>query len=235
MKFAIIISLLSVFLSGNEIPFKIGEKLIYAAKFNFIPSGEAALEIIGRENLNGIPTYHARYRVSTYPTLEKLYMLKDQVDIWMDEKELFTHKLQKKIHEGSYRKKITTTIDYKQSVAIINKDTVKIEGIVRDPYSLFYYLRSIPLKVGQLLDFSSFENKTKTFFQLSVAQTENIRTEAGNFECVLVEPFREGRFLFKNEGDMQIWFSNDTRRLPVQIQVKMKFGSMLLKLKKIEN
>ena len=39
--------------------------------------------------------------------------------------------------------------------------------------------------------------------------------------------------LFKNQGDIQIWISDDQKRLPVKIQIKMKFGSMTLLLKKV--
>jgi hypothetical protein len=34
---------------------------------------------------------------------------------------------------------------------------------------------------------------------------------------------------------MQIWFSDDEKRLPIQIHIKLKFGSMHLKLKEIVN
>ena len=45
--------------------------------------------------------------------------------------------------------------------------------------------------------------------------------------------FRKGKNLFKNQGDMQIWISDDAKKLPVKIRIKMKFGSMTLLLKKI--
>ena len=234
MKVRFILIMLVSFVFGNEIPFKVGERLIYSAKFNIIPSGEASLEVIVNEEINGHSTYHARFKASTHPTLDRLYKLRDQVDIWMDSEELFTHKLKKNIREGDYHKKILTVMDYEKSLAIINKDSVEISGYVRDPYSLFYYLRSIPLEVGQRLEFISFENKKTTRFQLSVTNITDIQTDLGKFECLLVKPFRKGQPLFKNEGDMQIWFSNDERKLPVQIQIKLKFGSMILKLKKIK-
>ena len=30
-----------------------------------------------------------------------------------------------------------------------------------------------------------------------------------------------------------IWFSNDKKRLPIQIKIKLQYGSMLLKIKEI--
>ena len=220
---------------GNEVPFQVGERLIYTAKFNIVPSGTASLEVVGNDEINGNETFHVRFKASTNPSLDRLYKLRDQVDIWMDADDLYTHKLKKNIREGNYHKKILTIMDYQNSLAVINNDSVKIDGFVRDPYSLFYYLRSIPLEVGQLLEFTSFENKKTTSFQLSVSNIEDVKTDLGKFECLLVKPFRKGKPLFKNEGDMKIWFSNDERKLPVQIQIKLKFGSMLLKLNKIKN
>ncbi len=85
------------------------------------------------------------------------------------------------------------------------------------------------------MEFTSFENKKSIFFKLAVAGRETVKTRAGNFNCLVVRPFRQGKTLFKNEGDMQVWFSDDERRLPIQIQIKMKFGSMHLKLKEIIN
>jgi len=233
MRIAIIIIL--TILNGQGHPFQIGEKLIYSASFNIIPSGEAVLEILGRDTINNNPTFHAKFSASTNPTLDRLYKLRDQVDIWMDETELFTHQLKKNLREGKYHKNIHTTIYYDDAFAIVNSDTVPITEPVRDPYSLFYYLRTLPLSVGPIMEFTSFENKKSTPFKLAVTGRETVKTLAGTFNCLVVKPFSQGKALFKNEGDMQIWFSDDEKRLPVQIQIKMKFGSMRLRLKEITN
>lgn len=230
--FFIFISILSISF-GQDFPFKVGEKLVYNAKFNIIPSGTAFLEVLSRDSINGNGVYHARFTAKTNLTFDPIFKIRDQIDIWMDEQTLYTHQLIKTIREGKYRKKISTTIYYQDSLAVINSDSIKIHDVVRDPYSLFYYLRSIPLEIGEVLEFKSFENKNTTLFKLSVTGTENISTKAGTFSCIIVRPYRKGKTLLKNKGDMQIWFSNDEKRLPVQIQIKMKFGSMLLKLKKV--
>ncbi len=230
--FFLFISILSISF-GQDFPFKVGEKLVYNAKFNIIPSGTAFLEVLSRDSINGNGVYHARFTAKTNLTFDPIFKIRDQIDIWMDEQTLYTHQLIKTIREGKYRKKISTTIYYQDSLAVINSDSIKIHDVVRDPYSLFYYLRSIPLEIGEVLEFKSFENKNTTQFKLSVTGTETISTKAGTFSCIIVRPYRKGKTLLKNKGDMQIWFSNDEKRLPVQIQIKMKFGSMLLKLKKV--
>jgi hypothetical protein len=60
-----------------------------------------------------------------------------------------------------------------------------------------------------------------------------VKSPLGTFSCKVIRPFSDGKNLFKNAGDMQIWISDDKKRLPVKIQIKMKFGSMMLLLKKV--
>ena len=139
----------------------------------------------------------------------------------------------KKIRQGNYKKDSHTIIDYDQSIAITNGDTVIIDQFLHDSYSLFYYLRTIPLIIGETIDFTAFDGKKITPFQVITKTKETIYTMAGTFPCLVVKPFREGTTLLKNKGDMMIWFSDDKNRLPIQIRIKLKYGSMLLKLNDI--
>jgi hypothetical protein len=98
---------------------------------------------------------------------------------------------------------------------------------------MFYYLRTIPLKEKEIMSFTSFEGKKIVHYNLQMTGKEIINSPVGTFVCKVIRPFRKGKKLFKNQGDMQIWISDDAKRLPVKIQIKMKFGSMTLLLKKI--
>ena len=86
---------------------------------------------------------------------------------------------------------------------------------------------SISLSISQL------EFAFDIDYKLQIKGNEIIRTELGSFTCTVIRPYQEGGNLFKNQGDMQIWISDDEKRLPVKIQIKMKFGSMTLLLKKV--
>ena len=108
-----------------------------------------------------------------------------------------------------------------------------IDFKARDSFSMFYYLRTIPLKKNEVMSFSSYEGKRIVHYNLQMTGTETIRTNLGTFNCKVIRPYREGNNLFKNQGDMQIWISDDSKRLPVKIQIKMKYGSMTLLLKNV--
>ena len=108
---------------------------------------------------------------------------------------------------------------------------VAINSLLYDPYSLFYYFRTLDLVSGKTIDLTVFDNKSLTEFQMIIASKERISVPAGAFDCMVVRPFREGKMLLKNEGDMTIWFSNDVHKIPVQIVLKIKYGTMVMKLK----
>ncbi|NOZ04311.1 MAG: DUF3108 domain-containing protein [FCB group bacterium] len=219
-------------LVSQTVPFKVGEILEYSAHFNVIPAGTASLQVLSIDTVNGVPTFHVRFEAKTSAIADRLYKIRDRIDTWLDRKNLATHKQSKRIREGSYRRKFDTIIDYSQSIAVTNGDTLSITHPVRDPYSLFYYLRTIPLSEGTVIPFTTFDSNVLTNFHVIVGGKETIFVPAGTFTSLVVKPYREGGILFKNQGAMKIWFSDDARRLPVQIHVKMKYGSMLLRLKK---
>ena len=232
-RILIIIALLVSLNYGQHIPFKVGEHLTYTLQFNIIKMGHGYLSVEAKDTISSIPSYHVKFQAKTSKFADNIYRVRDYIDIWLNTSELKTIKLVKQLNEGNYHKKYNTSIDYNNSIAIINNDTLKIAGAVRDPYSLLYYFRTIPLEIGQILDFTALDNKKLTDFQVIIDGKETVKTPAGTFPCIIIKPFREGKTLLKNDGDMKIWLSDDELRLPVQIQIKLKFGSMLLQLKTI--
>jgi len=229
----IIIALLISLNYGQNIPFKVGEHLTYTLQFNVIRMGRGYLSVESIDTISSLQSYHVKFRAKTSKFADNIFRVRDQIDIWLNTSDLTTLKLLKQLNEGKYHKNYDTSIDYNNLIAITNNDTIKINGPLQDPYSLLYYFRTIPLEIGQILNFTTFDNKKLTDFQVIVDGKETVKTPAGTFPCIIIKPFREGKTLLKNDGDMKIWFSDDELRLPIQIQIKLKFGSMLLQLKTI--
>ena len=217
----------------QEIPFKVGELLKYSAQFQQIPVGEAELFFKGEEKLNEIDVYHVTWKAYTKGLASTVFKIQDKIDIWIDKKDFFTHRLKKDINEGSYSKKVDVKFDYAKSIATTDSKEIPIDFKARDPFSMFYYLRTIKLKENIVMNFSAYEGKKIINYNLQMTGREIIKSPIGEFKCKIIKPFRNGKNLFKNSGDMRIWISDDKQRLPVKIQIKMKVGTMTLLLKEI--
>ena len=62
------------------------------------------------------------------------------------------------------------------------------------------------------------------------------RSVLGKFNAIRYEAFLFNDVIYKREARLFVWISDDARRLPVQIQVRMKFhiGTVTLQLDKVE-
>ena len=110
----------------GQIPFKVGESLQYYAEFNLVRVGEAKLKISEIEKINNIDSYHVTYYAKTKGLADRLFKIRDKIDIWIDKEEFFTHQLIKDINQGNYRNKIDVKIDYKKSIATTSNKEVQI-------------------------------------------------------------------------------------------------------------
>ena len=227
----IIIFHTAVFAINN--PFKVGELLKYSAEWNGIKVGNAELFLSGTELFNDIETYQITFTTRTNGLANTLFPIRDRVDVWIDKKELFTHRIKKDINQSTYKEKIDVSFNYDELKAISNDKSVDIDFKARGPYSMFYFLRTIDLIPEKIMSFSSYEGKRIVNYNLKMTGTEIVDSGLGKFSCKVIKPFSEGKELFKNKGDMRIWISETKERLPIKIQIKIQYGSMTLTLDEI--
>jgi hypothetical protein len=55
---------------------------------------------------------------------------------------------------------------------------------------------------------------------------ETIEVPAGKFECIVVEPLVKEGGLFKSEGSIIIYITNDEAKMPVRVKTKVIIGSI---------
>jgi len=63
---------------------------------------------------------------------------------------------------------------------------------------------------------------------------ERISVTAGTFDCIIVEPLVQEGGLFKSEGSIVVWLSDDKLRLPIKVKTKVVIGSIDAELTKYE-
>lgn len=211
-------------------PFEPGEFLKYEVSLNILSAGKASLKINDGTEFSNRPLYHVVFKIKTNKVWDQIFPIRDTVESWIDTERLFTHKLKKIIREPKYSQDLLADFDYDSGIVKTDRKSLPITSETRDPYAIFYYLRTLPLKVGDLFDFTIFDNYKFTDLKLIVHRKESISVTAGKFNCFVIEPYKEGRALFRNKGDMKVWISDDKQRLPVMIISKAKFGSLVMKL-----
>ena len=63
---------------------------------------------------------------------------------------------------------------------------------------------------------------------------ETVEVEAGTFDCIMVEPVIVEGGLFKTEGRIIIWLTDDELKIPVKVKTKILIGSIDAELAEYE-
>ena len=233
MKIFFSIFLFHIHIFAGEPPFKIGELLRYSADWNGIKVGEAELFVSGMEKINGFDSYRITFTTQTKGFANRIFPIKDKIDVWIDKNSYFTHRLKKNINQATYKEQIDVLFDYEKSIAKAKDKVIDIDFKARGPYSMFYYLRTFEIEPDKVMMFTSYEGKKIINYNLKMSGTEMIDSELGTFSSKVIRPFQKGKELFKNKGDMRIWISETKKRLPIKIQMKLQYGSITLLLKEV--
>lgn len=234
MKFLTTVTLCSLFLlpmhvaAGNIIG--VGEKMTYQLSYGIFKAGLSTMEVEDIDTTHGHITYRLKSRTKTNPFLDTFYKVRDEITSWVDTTSFASVQFKKTLREGKYQKEYQVWFDYQKMKAVSPDTTIQIEHRMQDVLSLFYYLRSLNLSVGDTVRLSNYDNDKISPFLLAVKGIETVKVPAGTFECLAVEPFSDSDFLFKYEGNLRIWLTNDERKIPVMMKSKANFGSMVLKL-----
>ena len=67
--------------------------------------------------------------------------------------------------------------------------------------------------------------------QINLIGKETIEVSAGKFNCLILEPvLREDAGLFKAQGSLKVWVTDDERKMPVKMKVEVFIGSVSAEL-----
>jgi hypothetical protein len=207
--------------------FGVGEKLVFSVKYFGVTAGIATLEVKDLADFSGRKAYHIEATARTAPFFEHFYRVKDVITSYMDVLGLFSWKYSKHLEEGGYRNDTTIVFDQEKGFAEKNNDQkCDIPAFVQDVLSEFYYFRSVFKGEKETkIDVASDECKTYQIVVKKIKE-EKITTDAGEFNCVKVQPFLKYEGIFRQKGNVWIWLTNDGNLTPVLIKSEIAIGTI---------
>lgn len=209
--------------------FKVGEKLTFDVNYGFITAGVAEYNIPKVMKLAGRDVYQITFGVNTVSTFDALYKVRDRYETYVDVEGLFPWRFEQHIREGKYSRDFSAFFDQRKGKARTSEGAYDIPKYVNDIVSAFYYARTIDFSKMKKGDSAHLENfyKDKTYpLDVIYKGRETVSVKAGTFDCIILEPEIKEGGLFKSEGNVVIWLSNDACRIPVKVKTKIIIGSI---------
>lgn len=173
-----------------------------------------------------------------------LYKVHDTFESGFDAKTFCSSHIYKHTEEGFRKRETNIHFDYGRGQAILDEKNLKsnetkhveneIPPCATDVLSGIYYLGTLPLQTGSTYPFPLNDgNKTQTVEAAAEAR-EQIKVPAGTFRAVRVQLAAAGPAPPKSRGKVWIWYSDDASRIPIQMRARMFWGTLTLRLKRIE-
>jgi hypothetical protein len=167
-----------------------------------------------------------------------LFSVRDEIQSIVNRDDFSTLRYDKHLNERGRRKDDSTVIDERRRIATRRRPNHNTEEIivpkpVFDPLSLVYHLRMLNLRPGTVERFTVIADGKVYTLEAKVTKRETVDTPAGKFNTVVVEPKMLAGGLFRGEGELTIWYSDDARHLPVRLRSDLKVGSISADLRAV--
>ncbi len=214
----------------DNIAFGVGEWLHFDIGYGFINAGTATMEVKEIIEYNGRPAYQLISTAQSNKFFSSFFPVRDRVESIFDAIGLFSWRFEKNLREGNYRSNRQYTFDQINHYTVYKGDSMEVAPYVQDALSVLYYVRTQPLEVGKSLYVDNFTDGKHYPLEVRVLEKERIETKAGEFDCLVVEPLMRSSGIFKHEGRLTVWLTDDRLRLPVQMKSKVVVGSITAEL-----
>lgn len=213
--------------------FGVGERLAFSVNFGFINAGDAVMSIPSYDTVGGRRCYRVEFSVNSLQSFAWVYKVEDHYLTFIDAESIAPLKFEQHIREGTYRRDFVAQFDQARHIAKTTEGEYPIPEYVHDIMSAFYFVRTIDFTgyvPGEQTTLYNFYKDKSYELVIRFLGRQELEVEAGTFNTVVVEPLvREGG-LFKSEGRIVIWLSDDDRKIPVRVNTKVVIGSIDVEL-----
>lgn len=223
--------------TAAKVPFGPGEELRYKVKLGVLNVGEGHMRVVGVEEVRGHRTYHVQMGLDA-STMMGLAQVHDRFDSWLDTRMLVSRRFVRDIHELNYKSKRIYDIfpeEKRWARADADKSGTSPSQLVLDDISFLYFIRTLPLEVGQTYELNRYFKEDGNPVTVKVLRKQKVEVPAGTFDVIVVQPVIQTDGLFGEGGEAEVYFTDDVHRHMVYMRSKVPLvGSITLHLESIE-
>jgi hypothetical protein len=212
-----------------SVPYGVGERLEYNVYFGKLRVGSGAMEVAGLSEVRGRETWHTVFTVQG--GFRFAYRVNDRYESWIDTHTGNSLRYKQDLSEGS--RDVERNFEFFPERSVFSENHEPEKASVSNPLddgSFIYFLRTIPLTVGETYTFDRYFLPDRNPVTIRVLRRERIRVPAGEFNALVIQPVIKSRGIFSENGHAEVWLSDDDARIMLQMKSALSFGSLNLYL-----
>jgi Protein of unknown function (DUF3108) len=218
-------------------PFPDGHGYVYSAEWHLITAGTGTVKMEVDGNQRKVTAI-----AESAGAVNVIFPVHDRFETRFDPRTFCSLSIFKHSEEGAHKRETSIKFDYAGKKSTLDEKNLKtgetkhveneLAGCATDVITGFYYLQSLPLAMGATYEFPISDGKT-TVIRATVDKREQIKVPAGSFSALQVTAEAISGPL-QSKGKVWVWYSDDGNHTPVQMRVKLGWGTLLFRLQRIE-
>lgn len=197
-----------------------GERIEYSLSWLGIVGGTAVMTI------DPMPD---RIRITSlarsHGAIGRLYPVRDEIESVVDRKTFSTLRFEKILNERNRHRQALSIFDPVRGIVHRKGEEIPYSPPIFDPLSTVYFLRTVALTPGKRIPIRLIADDQIYEIEAVVHGREQLRIDGSVFNTILVEPKMRHGGIFRDENNrLLIWYTDDSRKVPVRIRSELDFG-----------
>ena len=220
--------------AAAPVPFGVGEHLEYEVNASIVGGGDGFMAVEAVEDVRGRPTYRLNWYIKG-SILFGAAKINQHNYSWLDTQNLTSLRY---VREDVGKENGVKTYQiyperyyWEARRGDATEDGDLASALPLDQVSFIYYLRTMPLEVGETYSLSRYFKEEGNPVRIEVLRKDRMETEAGTFNTIVVRPVIAGESLFEEGARAEMHFSDDDKRYLVYMKSETGILGVALTLK----
>jgi hypothetical protein len=221
------------------------ETLTYNVEWRLITAGKATVQWLSVPQ-HDRPGWQVNLHLESVGLVSKLFKVEDDYSANLNQplcvqstvmtsREGTRHHETKVIFDAETRKASYVERDLAKNTVLASQET-DIPECVHDVIAGIYFLRTLNLEPGQSTEVPVSDGKKVVMARVEAQQREDVKVPDATYKTIRYEVFLFNNVLYRRSAHLHVWLSDDRRKLPVQVRVRLQvtIGTITLQLEKRE-
>lgn len=233
---------------GDTKAFRAGEKTTLALTWFAIKAGEVTLEVQPAVWIGDRKSYHFVGTAKSSSMMDLIHSIDDYIESFVDVKTFYPFKSTIRAMETDRLRRGHVLFDYpNQKIHYWMKRVHVKKGVkekkridnfspgVLDVFSSAFFLRAQKLEVGKTYTSDVYNEGKFITVKAEVLRREVLVTDIGDFNTLVIRPEARFQGILTTSGESKVWVTDDERHFILQLETKIKLGSLKGHIVKIED
>jgi hypothetical protein len=225
----------------------INEKMEIDVQYFGVTAGKVILQTLPPKMVAGKSNFHFYAKMVSAPFYKYIYSINDYLEVFVDQEAFLPTKYVLVQRESKQDVDDLQLFDHNKNETMFwyqrikngetkkENKTEKVPQFFLDSFSPLYFIRGLPLEVGDKYEFPIITRAKLWIIKCEILERTSILVKGKEVPAIKVKAETHFPGVLSKKGDISFYYSDDNERRILKFEAKVKIGTILGELTKYES